>query len=355
MTTRGSKLLDELNSASQSVSGTTERGKGWKKERGSERGTVQNFRQSRFEHNFSYGKVSSSVCPPTLERGKERQVAGFSRFPSAFSNFCRPRGESWKRWDKQNRYRTEGTHRGSKRRHRIEPFLCSPPPAPTNFRIVFVENFRRAKHTSKISLPRRKRDIYTPMKTEKERKKEKYHSPITSTRHRTATRGKGQRANSWSEAVQKKRGGERGENQGMDGGKGGDKRDSGKRAERRSTILVVNLSVVIQEGGTVGDKFHREHRPPLLRNQFETCTPAAARLSPPRWLDWLYPPFDWRDKSLRLTGSRRITGTGDIYASSPTDRGITRNKEIANLLRAHPSFSFPVRDSRPTPSPSSLL
>lgn len=171
MTTRGSKLLDELNSASQSVSGTTERGRGWKKERGSERGTVQNFRQSRFEHNFSYGKVSSSVCPPTLERGKERQVAGFSRFPSAFSNFCRPRGESWKRWDKQNRYRTEGTHRGSKRRHRIEPFLCSPPPAPTNFRIVFVENFRRAKHTSKISLPRRKRDIYAPMKTEKERKK----------------------------------------------------------------------------------------------------------------------------------------------------------------------------------------
>lgn len=155
--------------------------------------------------------------------------------------------------------------------------------------------------------------------------------------------------------MQKKRGGERGENQGMDGGKGGDKRDSGKRAERRSTILVVNLSVVIQEGGTVGDKFHREHRPPLLRNQFETCTPAAARLSPPRWLDWLYPPFDWRDKSLRLTGSCRITGTGDIYASSPTDRGITRNKEIANLLRAHPSFSFPVRDSRPTPSPSSLL
>lgn len=76
---------------------------------------------------------------------------------------------------------------------------------------------------------------------------------------------------------------------------------------------------------------------------------------PPRWLGWLYPPFDWRDKSLRLTGSRRITGTGDIYASSPTDRGITRNKEIANLLRAHPSFSFPVRDSRPTPSPSSLL
>lgn len=55
---------------------------------------------------------------------------------------------------------------------------------------------------------------------------------------------------------------------------------------------------------------------------------------------------------MRLTGSRRITGTGDIYASSPTDRGITRNKEIANLLRAHPSFSFPVRDSRPTPSPS---
>lgn len=354
MTTRGSKLLDELNSASQSVSGTTERGRGWKKERGSERGTVQNFRQSRFEHNFSYGKVSSSVCPPTLERGKERQVAGFSRFPSAFSNFCRPRGESWKRWDKQNRYRTEGTHRGSKRRHRIEPFLCSPPPAPTNFRIVFVENFRRAKHTSKISLPRRKRDIYTPMKTEKERKKN-----ITRRSHRRDIERRQEEKDNEPTVGAKlcKRNEEEKEERikGWTGERGGDKRDSGKRAERRSTILVVNLSVVIQEGGTVGDKFHREHRPPLLRNQFETCTPAAARLSPPRWLDWLYPPFDWRDKSLRLTGSRRITGTGDIYASSPTDRGITRNKEIANLLRAHPSFSFPVRDSRPTPSPSSLL
>lgn len=113
---------------------------------------------------------------------------------------------------------------------------------------------------------------------------------------------------------------------------GTDEEGEGRQAEREQnrgsiTILVVNLSVVIQEGGTVGDKFHREHRPPLLRNQFETCTPAAPFLpslppprSPPRWLGSLlppsplYPPFDWRDKSLRLTGSRRITGTGDIYA-----------------------------------------
>lgn len=56
-----------------------------------------------------------------------------------------------------------------------------------------------------------------------------------------------------------------------------------------------------------------------------------------------------RRKSLRLTGSHRITGTRDIYTSDPShshphsltpfrccthpsDRGITRNKEIANLL-----------------------
>ncbi|KZC07096.1 hypothetical protein WN55_08478 [Dufourea novaeangliae] len=58
------------------------------------------------------------------------------------------------------------------------------------------------------------------------------------------------------------------------------------------------------------------------------------------------PPFDWR-KSLRLTGSHGITGTRDIYASSPADRGITRNKEIANLLRPTPTSSFPVRGLPP--------
>ncbi|KYN04203.1 hypothetical protein ALC62_04968 [Cyphomyrmex costatus] len=50
-------------------------------------------------------------------------------------------------------------------------------------------------------------------------------------------------------------------------------------------------------------------------------------------------------KSLRLTGSHGITGTRDIYASAPTDRSITRNKEIANLLQ-EPST---------TPSDSSTL
>lgn len=47
----------------------------------------------------------------------------------------------------------------------------------------------------------------------------------------------------------------------------------------------------------------------------------------------------WR-KSLWLTGSHGITGSADIYTSArrpptpldPTNRGITRNKEIANLL-----------------------
>lgn len=52
-----------------------------------------------------------------------------------------------------------------------------------------------------------------------------------------------------------------------------------------------------------------------------------------------------RRKSLRLTGSHGITGTRDIYASAPTDRSITRNKEIANLLQ-EPST---------TPSDSSTL
>lgn len=52
-----------------------------------------------------------------------------------------------------------------------------------------------------------------------------------------------------------------------------------------------------------------------------------------------------RRKSLRLTGSHGITGTRDIYASASTDRSITRNKEIANLLQ-EPSA---------TPSGSSTL
>ena len=52
-------------------------------------------------------------------------------------------------------------------------------------------------------------------------------------------------------------------------------------------------------------------------------------------------------KSLRLTGSHGITGTRDIYASAPTDRSITRNKEIANLLQ-EPSTT-------PAPSDSSTL
>lgn len=98
MTTRGSKLLDELNSASQSVSGTTEEEREGEKKRreGAKEERSKISGKARFEHNFSYGKVSSSVCPPTTKLGagekERRQVAGFSRFPSAFSNFCRPRG-----------------------------------------------------------------------------------------------------------------------------------------------------------------------------------------------------------------------------------------------------------------------
>jgi len=52
-------------------------------------------------------------------------------------------------------------------------------------------------------------------------------------------------------------------------------------------------------------------------------------------------------KSLRLTGSHGITGTWDIYASAPTDRSITRNKEIANLLQE--------LSTTPAPSDSSTL
>jgi len=63
-----------------------------------------------------------------------------------------------------------------------------------------------------------------------------------------------------------------------------------------------------------------------------------------------------RRKSLRLTGSHGITGTRDIYASAPTDRSITRNKEIANLLQdlsTTPS-DFPLR-CRHTPVHPDLL
>lgn len=57
----------------------------------------------------------------------------------------------------------------------------------------------------------------------------------------------------------------------------------------------------------------------------------------------LFPPVSTatRHKSLRLTGSHGITGTRDIYASAPTDRSITRNKEIANLLQEPPPPTNP--------------
>lgn len=60
-----------------------------------------------------------------------------------------------------------------------------------------------------------------------------------------------------------------------------------------------------------------------------------------------------RRKSLRLTGSHGITGTRDIYASVSTDRSITRNKEIVNLLQEpstapSSSSSFPVVGTLPS-------
>lgn len=67
-------------------------------------------------------------------------------------------------------------------------------------------------------------------------------------------------------------------------------------------------------------------------------------------------PAATRRKSLRLTGSHGITGTRDIYASAPTDRSITRNKEIANLLQEEnplpsPTRSFSFSDSSALPAP----
>jgi len=64
-----------------------------------------------------------------------------------------------------------------------------------------------------------------------------------------------------------------------------------------------------------------------------------------------------RRKSLRLTGSHGITGTRDIYASAPTDRSITRNKEIANLLQQPPPTTprAPLRCRRPPIPQSSFL
>lgn len=134
----------------------------------------------------------------SLERGKRNAARlQVSRvFPPLFPTSVVHEGESWKRWDKQNRYRTEGTRRDSKRR--IEPFLPSPPR-------IFVQNFRSVlQHASKISLPpkqnRTKRDIH--VKKKRKEKKEKNHSSIA---HRTAIRGKGQRVKrGWSEVVEKK-------------------------------------------------------------------------------------------------------------------------------------------------------
>lgn len=61
-------------------------------------------------------------------------------------------------------------------------------------------------------------------------------------------------------------------------------------------------------------------------------------------------PAATRRKSLRLTGSHGITGTRDIYASAPTDRSITRNKEIANLLQEeNPRPPLPAPSRSPTP------
>lgn len=61
-----------------------------------------------------------------------------------------------------------------------------------------------------------------------------------------------------------------------------------------------------------------------------------------------------RRKSLRLTGSHGITGTRDIYASASTDRSITRNKEIANLLQES-STVLRFLGTLPTPPSPDLL
>lgn len=256
----------------------------------------------------------------SLERGKRNAARlQVSRvFPPLFPTSVVHEGESWKRWDKQNRYRTEGTRRDSKRR--IEPFLPSPPR-------IFVQNFRSVlQHASKISLPpkqnRTKRDIH--VKKKRKEKKEKNHSSIA---HRTAIRGKGQRVKrGWSVVVEKKT--RRRKRKMKERTKRGGGETSGKRAESGEYYYTRSKFISGHPGGR-----NRRGQIPSRASPSSFAKPvrnlhprrplppvSSSPRSPPRWLGSLlppsplYPPFDWRDKSLRLTGSRRITGTGDIYA-----------------------------------------
>lgn len=120
-------------------------------------------------------------------------------------------------------------------------------------------------------------------------------------------------------------------------------REEAAACQKERSLL--NLSVVIPEGGTeAGDKFHRERRP-LSRTSTRNVSADAGRgigrvngwlvgrgdraIHPPSFthqpLFSVLPPFTLasssrpsrpRRKSLRLTGSHGITGTRDIYASA---------------------------------------
>lgn len=260
-------------------------------------------------------KFSPLFAPPTFERGGKgtpgcRFLAFSLRF---FQLLSSTRGVVETMGQTKPIPNRRNPPRFSERRHRIELFLLLLLSLPsTNFRIVFEENFRRAKHALKISLSEASRgnEIYTPIK--KRKKKEKSladHIDVTSNgdeRKRTTSQQLGRscaketrrRKRKMKEWMRKK-------------GKGGGEEETSATAEREQkggvvvVVLLVNLSVVIQEGGTVGDKFHREHRPPLLRNQFETCTPAAAPVSPPGhrlagWAGCFHPPPPV--STLRLAG-----------------------------------------------------
>ena len=157
------------------------------------------------------------------------------------------------------------------------------------------------------------------------------------------------------------------ETRGWKGGRG--RRDSRKRAERREDL--VNLSVVIR-----GRNRRRGQIPsrasPSFANQLETYTPAdlpsffrAGDGWLVRWLAACFVttpppsyPRSYPSTGVSHCGWPEVAGSpepGIFMRAHPADRGITRNKEIANLLRAHPFVFLPCTRLLPPPTSSLIL
>lgn len=245
-------------------------------------------------------KFSPLFAPPTFERGGKgtpgcRFLAFSLRF---FQLLSSTRGVVETMGQTKPIPNRRNPPRFSERRHRIELFLLlllSPP--PTNFRIVFEENFRRAKHALKISLSEASRgnEIYTPIK--KRKKKEKSladHIDVTSNgdeRKRTTSQQLGRScAKETRRRKRKMKGWMRKKGEG-----GGDKRDSGKRAERRSSSSTTSKFISGHPGGRnrrgqIPSRASPSSFAKPVRNLHPRRRPRLTPRSPPRWLGWLLPP-----------------------------------------------------------------